>query len=344
MVLLIDKWRGRIQLLSHTQNSVVYAVDTDDGVGEGRANETATVLKGWAVWYRGEEPLGPLRPPDIADWIVRREAAIYEQVGRHDLIVNYLGLEVAVLRGAGPEPKAWAIRLERAPGKALRSYLRGPAPSERARLDLCLQFARAVAHVHSRGVVWGDLSTRNALVFSCPTPNPRGGAAGRSSDAAASQASSSSSTAPPSSQQSASSPSAPWRIKLCDFGTAALFENYDKDYWGAEVRYTPPGPSAHLDKRGDIKDVGIIHRELFALGSAICEITEWTVPYGPEHEVTYEEVQAMLLAGEWPDISLDNPAEDIIRRCWDYQYVAASEIVEDLESIISQSTAPQQDG
>lgn len=330
MVLLIDKWRGRIQLLSHTQNSVVYAVDTDDGVEEGHASETATVLKGWAVWYRGEEPLGPIRPPDIADWIVRREAAIYEQIGRHDLIVGYLGVEKAVLRDPSTEPKAWAIRLERAPGKSLRSYLRCPAPSMRERLDLCLQFARGVAHIHSRNVVWGDISTRNALVYSCPIPPPQ----------PRNNSSSSSSSSP---QPIQWPPLGPWRIKLCDFGAAARFEHYDRDYWGAEVRYTPPGPSAHLDKRLDIQDVGTIHRELFALGSAICELTEWSVPYGPEYEVTFEEVQAMLLAGEWPDISPDNPADLIIRQCWDYGYNNASDIVGGLETIISRFPAIQQD-
>jgi tRNA A-37 threonylcarbamoyl transferase component Bud32 len=39
------------------------------------------------------------------------------------------------------------------------------APDQSARLQMALQFAEGVAHMHARGVVWGDPSTRNALLF-----------------------------------------------------------------------------------------------------------------------------------------------------------------------------------
>lgn len=74
--------------------------------------------------------------------MVRREAAIYEALGKHNRILYYVGLEVAVLKGAGPEPRAWALRLERArPGQNLCAYLYDHPtnpPCERTRLALAL--------------------------------------------------------------------------------------------------------------------------------------------------------------------------------------------------------------
>ncbi|KAJ0161067.1 hypothetical protein CTA2_6834, partial [Colletotrichum tanaceti] len=271
------------KVLAHTPNSVIYAVDTD--AEPGRAQDTSTVLKGWAVWYKGSEPLGPVRPAEEADAMVRREAAIYDALGKHDRILHCVGLEVAVLGAADPGPKAWALRLERAPGGSLRQYLYDnpspplPPPAERIRLWLATQFAQGLAHVHSRNVVWSD---------------------------------------------------------LCDFGTSALFEDYDHDWWGAESRYTPPGPQANLQIRRDVR-ADTVHREIFALGSAIYEMVEWRVPYGPEKEVPPDEVHRRLIAGEWPELDNSNPAKDIINRCWAYGYGSAQEVVHDLQSLLESS-------
>lgn len=301
--LLVEQ--GCIQILAHTANSVVYAVDTE--ATPGNAKDTPTVLKGWAVWYKGEEPLGPVRSPEEADEMVRSEAAIYEILGKHDRILDCLGLEIAVLKDAGPDPMAWALRLERAPVGGLRKYLYDhptSPPDERTRLGLARQFAEGLAYMHSRGVVWNDISARNALLFDG------------------------------------------WRLKLCDFGTALPYnkdqndddddddeEEEDDGWWGAEARYVAPGPEAHNPSRRDIQ-VGLIHRELFALGSAIYEIVEWKVPYGSEDEVPVEKVHDMLNAGEWPELSSGNPAADIIRRCWAYEYQSAEEVVQDLKTLL----------
>ncbi|KAK6222501.1 serine/threonine protein kinase [Colletotrichum tabaci] len=286
---------GCIQVLAHTPNSVIYAVDTDSEPGHAR--DTSTVLKGWAVWYKGSEPLGPVRPAEEADAMVRREAAIYDALGKYDRILDCVSLEVAVLEGAGPEPKAWALRLERAPGGSLRQYLYdnpSPPPAERIRLSLATQFAQGLSHVHSRNVVWSNVSTRNALLFDG------------------------------------------WHLKLCDFGTSSLFEDYDHDWWGAESRYTPPGPQANAQVRKDVR-VDTIRREIFALGSAIYEIVEWKVPYGSEKEVPLDEVHRRLIADQWPELDENNPAKEIINRCWAYEYDSAQDVVHDLQSLLESS-------
>ncbi|KAH8755428.1 hypothetical protein F5883DRAFT_650057 [Diaporthe sp. PMI_573] len=94
----------------------------------------------WALWYGGREPLGPLKPPDKADKMVRREAAIYGALGKHDRILNYIGVEYLYNNPMNP-------------------------PCEQTRLELALQFAVGLAYMHSRGVVWSDVSTRDALMF-----------------------------------------------------------------------------------------------------------------------------------------------------------------------------------
>lgn len=157
----------------------------------------------------------------------------------------------------------------------------------RTRLALAAQFAEGVAHLHRSRVVWGDLSTRNALLFD------------------------------------------KWRIKLCDFADSDFLGNYPSDWYGCEVRYCPPG----LD-RPHHHDVGMLKREIFALGTAIYEITEWTVPYGPKTDVSEDQVIAALRDFEWPQMSNDNPARSIIRGCWEYAYGQSQKIAESLHTLL----------
>lgn len=157
---------GKIQILGQTANSVVYAVAGDSNTGW--AKDSPSVLKGGTVWYEGREALGPGKDVEESDERARWEARIYEAIGQHDSIVRYLGLETAVIGGVGTLPKAWAIRLQRATHGSLRDYISDTAakpPEEQIRLELAVQFAEGVAHIHRRGVVWGDLSVRNALLF-----------------------------------------------------------------------------------------------------------------------------------------------------------------------------------
>ncbi|KAK4042354.1 kinase-like domain-containing protein [Parachaetomium inaequale] len=272
---------GKIQILDQTVNSGVYAVATDSKTGW--AKDSPSVLKGGSVWYEGREALGPGKDLDETDERARKEAAIYELLGNHERILGYLGLEEAVLNGAGAGPRP-------GPGGLRDSIMSATKPpTARTRLALAVQFAEGVAHIHRAGIVWGDLSTRNAVLFDTDK----------------------------------------WRIKLCDFADSDLMTNYPSDWYGCEVRYCPPGsgnPHHH--------DTGALKREVFALGTALYEITEWKVPYGPQTEVAEDQVLAALASCEWPAMSSDNPASNIIRQCWGYGYGQSRQVVDGLRVLL----------
>ncbi|KAH6889925.1 kinase-like domain-containing protein [Thelonectria olida] len=278
---------GKIQILGQTANSVVYAVANDSKTGW--AKDSLSVLKGGTVWYEGREALGPGKDAQESDERARKEAGIYEALGQHDCILGYFGLEATILGGSGSVPKAWAVRLERAPYGSLRDYIINNSanpPDERTRLKLATQFTEGVAHMHLRGVVWGDLSTRNVFLFD------------------------------------------QWRIKLGDFADSDQMDDYPHDWYGCEIRYCPPGSD-----RPQCHNIGTMNREMFALGSAIYEISEWKVPYGSETEVSEDEVKEALLAGEWPQLSNDNPTGPIISRLWGYMYESSEQVVNDLRGL-----------
>lgn len=78
---------------------------------------------------------------------------------------------------------------------------------------------------------------------------------------------------------------------------------------------------------------------MVALGSEICEICEWVVRYGPEGEVSEgavleeDDVVNALEAREWPQLSSDNPAREIIRGLWGYSYDSSERVVGDLRRL-----------
>ncbi|RTE72754.1 hypothetical protein BHE90_012826 [Fusarium euwallaceae] len=157
---------GKIQILGQTANSVVYAVEDDSNAG--LAKDSPSVLKGGTVWYKGQEALGPGKDIAESDKNIRKEASIYRTLGQHDRILRCLGLETGALDGADSIPRAWALRLERSPSGSLRDYIVNTSanrPSQLTRLHLAHQFSEGVAHLHQSGIVWGDLSTRNAFLF-----------------------------------------------------------------------------------------------------------------------------------------------------------------------------------
>ncbi|KAL2024954.1 hypothetical protein VTK56DRAFT_3653 [Thermocarpiscus australiensis] len=258
---------GKIQILGQTANSVIYAVATDSKTG--LAKDSASVLKGGTVWYEGREALGPGKGPAESDERARKEAGI--------------GVGTAA-------PTAWAVRLARAARGSLRDSIANAtdAPEVRTRLDLAVQFAEGVAHMHRRGIVWGDLSTPNALLFD------------------------------------------KWRIKLCDFADSDVLAKYPSDWYGCEVRYCPPAGS----DRPQHRDVGTIEREIFALGTAIYEVVEWKVPYGPETDMSEDQVIAALFDRKWPQLADGNPAKAVIRRCWGYMYASSQQVVDDLQGLL----------
>ncbi|KAK0621979.1 kinase-like domain-containing protein [Bombardia bombarda] len=122
-----------------------------------------------------------------------------------------------------------------------------------------------------------------------------------------------------------------WRLKLCDFGTAQ-FKDVVKDQYEPgkgmyEITYSLPPRG----REGD-KELPPMAEELFALGSAIFEITEWKMPYFEEGELIAD---TKYFHDELPEPSQDNPARDIIRKCWQEEYEAVVDVIRDLEVVRS---------
>ncbi|KAK0708603.1 kinase-like domain-containing protein [Lasiosphaeris hirsuta] len=211
---------------------------------------------------------------------------------RPAVIPGVLEREATIYKALGDHPRitnplshhSLVLRLERAPLGSLRQLIvETPAyekPSVAFRLAVALDFAEGVCRLHERKVLWADLSTRNALVFDG------------------------------------------YRVKLCDFGGAFLDGTRYAPVQAYETRYEPP--RRHAGRyRGSRGGQGgfqapptppMLAGEIFALGSAIYEITEWEVPYGPA--VSERDVAVKLSRGELPVLSEDNPARAVIRRCW----------------------------
>ena len=97
----------------------------------------------------------------MADEMLVKDAMMYELLGPHPCLVVCHRLE----RRDG---KVWALRLQRVrPGKKIRQYIVGTAGSPAdmpTRIEMAAQLTEGLAYLHSRSVIWSDLSTRNALV------------------------------------------------------------------------------------------------------------------------------------------------------------------------------------
>lgn len=250
---------GKVEILGQTFTSIVYCLP-----GE------TTLLKAPVLWLDGE--CHDRRPDEGA---LEKEDTIYKVLGDHPRIVKSLGLETVA-------PGVTALRLERATIGCVRKYIldhHNDPPPMKERLRMALEFSEAVDYLHQKGVIWHDISARNALFFD------------------------------------------DLHVKICDFGASSV-EGYDFELdQGYESRYELP-PRGRKDA-----DIPIRAKELFALGSAVFEITEWNVPYDgvSEHDLVW-----MVYRDELPSISEDNPVRDVIDRCWHEKYEAAESVIRDL--------------
>ncbi|KAK1766305.1 kinase-like domain-containing protein [Phialemonium atrogriseum] len=116
-----------------------------------------------------------------------------------------------------------------------------------------------------------------------------------------------------------------YRVKLGDFG-ASLLEGYEfKPTFCEEIQYELPLRGREFKARPPIK------RELFALGSAIYEITMWKRPF---QGIPDEEVEARYAREEFPSL-VGNMAGTIIRKCWDEEFDSAKEVLEALAQLVA---------
>ena len=299
--------KGVYQIINQSFFSYVYIK-----TGGGDRDE---VLKSQAIWCN--DKLIDTRSL-AAPGTIEHEAAVYEELGESPYITKTFGLVTL-----DPVNNLRALRLERSPIGSVRDYIakRYPhkPPATIERLRLALDFAKGMAHVHSKGVVWGDASTQNALLFG----------------------------------KNYYSDISTLRLKLCDFGGALLedgdvapptkagcaFETY-------ETRYTLPAKARyHHDKsRAWNRDYEVpwVNREIYALGMAVYEICEWRVPHGWDEFDFLGEVEVARRCKE--DVSpeferCDSFLRGIIRKCWSEGYASVMEVVTDLTEAYGDAVA-----
>ena len=115
-----------------------------------------TVFKGYEIWVDGRRRSYTGRPCEEA---LRREASVYQQLGKHPRILDCYGLVES-------HPGVHSLHLELAPLGNVRQYIDDHSlPPSRTRISMALDTAVGLAHVHARGVRHADLSCRNLFLF-----------------------------------------------------------------------------------------------------------------------------------------------------------------------------------
>ncbi|KLO81378.1 Uncharacterized protein LW93_8087 [Fusarium fujikuroi] len=274
--------RARLEPLGRTGLSIIYA----------DRSEPQVVIKATGFWLDGERyDHASFAEGTDTSAIFKREAAIYDALGDYPHILKSFGAayfppassEESELM-ADSEREAWALKLERAPHGNLRQrILQGDALPMEQRLRMTLDLADTLQYVHSRGVIWGDVSTRNILLFD------------------------------------------DHHIKLSDFAGSSLRDVYPDLLFACEPHSWIPTTDPPSPERSKLE------KELFALGTGICEITEWEVPYG---EIEIEELQEKLMRGEYPHVSEDNPTRHVIWGLWHLDYTSVQEAADALRILI----------
>ncbi|AEO58257.1 hypothetical protein MYCTH_2061275 [Thermothelomyces thermophilus ATCC 42464] len=115
-----------------------------------------------------------------------------------------------------------------------------------------------------------------------------------------------------------------FRVKLGDFGASLLQGREFKPTFCEESQYELPLRGRRFNDRPPVK------RELFALGSAIYEITAWERPFQGLED---EEVEARYAREEFPSLE-GNIAAPVIWKCWKEEFESAIEVLEALTPLL----------
>lgn len=265
--------QSHVKILVHTGHSIVYTNRAEPNV----------VVKAEHIWIDGKS-YDRAPSAENTSYHLSREAEIYAALGSHQHITKYFGLDY------DEQGNAIALKTELASNGNLRdAIIQDAAPSWPRRSEIAVEFARAVQYLHSCGVIWGDHSTRNTLIFDDRI------------------------------------------IKLCDFASSSLKGVYlefgDFTY---EPTYSPAVPEVEVD------GLTMMQRELYALGSAIYEITEWKRPYAEFIDRQDVDIWSIVESGIMPKVAEDNVAQNLIVRCWAFKYESARAIAADLAALCQQ--------
>ncbi|KAG4433686.1 hypothetical protein IFR05_010825 [Cadophora sp. M221] len=114
------------------------------------------VLKGYEVWL-DERCYGKIGNADSKATLAL-EDAVYQRLGSHPHILKYHGK--VLIREA-----TYSLKLERALGNLQKLILECPPPTEQTRLEMAIQIACGMAHMHSKIVFHCDFRCRNVFVF-----------------------------------------------------------------------------------------------------------------------------------------------------------------------------------
>ncbi|KAG5816073.1 hypothetical protein H9Q74_004899 [Fusarium xylarioides] len=260
--------RSRVNVLMRTDHSVLYIDKSEPDI----------VLKAETIWIDGK-PYGPPSMVEETGDDLTREHNVYKAISPHPYITKCFGIT------HDDDGNAITLKLERATKGNLRHIIEETPqpPSIDRRLKMATLIAESIAHLHSRGVIWGDISTRNVLVFNDDS------------------------------------------LKICDFASSSLSQVHPEfGPYPYEPAYCPALPEEQVG------ELSMMQRELYALGSAIYEITEWKFPYAGIDGDTWENVEA----GAMPVIGNENITGEVINKCWKFKYDSASAILGDLAALV----------
>lgn len=124
-----------------------------------------------------------------------------------------------------------------------------------------------------------------------------------------------------------------FRVKLGNFGASLLQGREFKPTFCEESRYELPLRGRRFEDRPPVK------RKLFALGSAIYEITAWERPF---QGVEDEEVEARYAREEFPPLE-GKIAAPVIRKCWSEEFESADEFVDAMTRYVQSGTFSELD-
>lgn len=120
--------------------------------------DNATVLKGYEIWVNRKRRSYYPYPCKEA---LEREALVYKHLGEHPQILQCFGLEEV-------HPSVHLLRLELAPQGNVRRFIEEHAnypPPKPNYLQIALDVATGLSHVHLQNVRHSDLSCRNLFLF-----------------------------------------------------------------------------------------------------------------------------------------------------------------------------------
>ncbi|KAF4951594.1 hypothetical protein FGADI_7369 [Fusarium gaditjirri] len=148
----VDK--SRVEVLMRTDHSVLYIDKAEPEI----------VFKAETIWI-DSKPYGPPSLVEETNKDLTREHDVYKAISPHPYITECLGIV------HDDDGHAIALKLERATKGNLRHIIEETPepPSVDRRIEMATILVEGVSYLHSRGVIWGDISTRNVLVFSDDT-------------------------------------------------------------------------------------------------------------------------------------------------------------------------------